>query len=461
MDLGRVSSRAGAAVCITLACTTGCSGPEPAPLDPALLLAELRDPQAAAPAAAGVVPDDGLSEEEATAVALAQNPTVRAARAALEVARAEVAAAAVLEDPELSADLADLGVTRARLDDEGRTDGVDLSSGPLDWIAGLDLTLPLPAPGERAARVGIAQAELRGARAEVLAAEWRLRAQVAAAYQDAVLIEERLGMVEALAALTGRTHALVAESRTAGAATALEENLAALEREQVLLRREALLVERERAREHVNDLMGLPPEVAWSLQPDGAPSGGAEPAADPEALVDAAVRRRPDLAVVLARHRAAEQALALELARRWPRLVVGTALSLSLPVFSRFNARAIEVARRRREQARADALAAVHRIRAEVHAALHELGRVSRQETFFRARIGPRVRRSLELTDAAFEAREVNLLQVLTAQRQVLDARERELELRATSTAAALELGRVAATAMPEHAVVLDVEVEP
>lgn len=452
------------AVVAVLATICSCVSPPRVPIDPAELLEELRaihldefarardeaqSERADAPGEFNL--DDGLSVDEVSAIALTWNLALRAARARAGIARAEVVVAGLFPDPQFGADLSDLGVLVSEKDEEGNVESVDLSRGPLDWVAGLDLVFPLPRPGELDARVGAAEARELATRADIARVEWRLVGEVRQAFLGVMAAEERVRLMDRLSEVVGRTHSFFERGREMGAATALEENLAAIELDTIRQRREGLLVERGLSRQRLNGLLGLPPETSFKLRELEDPFTSEPPELDAQALVDASVLRRPDLAMLLAEYEEAEQLLRLEVARRWPGLAVGTSISIDLPIFSGLNEPAIQLALKRRDQLRDEVRAAIHELRGEVHKAMSEWERVGRQTAYFLTNTEPRLRRSLELTDEAFRAREVNLLEALTAQRQVLDAQEFYLELRIAQGRAAVNINTVTAAGLPVY----------
>ena len=169
----------------------GCVSFQPKPIVPLDVLRDLQRVRlegltAVAPAAHNApVPtfdlSDGLSADEAVAVALFLNPGLRAFRKERGVAEGEVVAAGVLPNAELE-------VTWLSIENFTKSpasSGFDVS---LRWSP--------PRPGERAARRAQAEARLANVRAQIADEEWRLAADVGKA--DAALggAQERLRLAE-------------------------------------------------------------------------------------------------------------------------------------------------------------------------------------------------------------------------------------------------------------------------
>ncbi len=400
---------------------SGCVSYEPAPLDPVGLLAELRAVSLDSPPH-DKVPDlsenggsaarpsplfdssDGLTIDEAAGVAVTHNPALRAMRAKAGVAAAQLVEAGLLPDPTLE---------------------YDISEGSLDGL------LPLLRPGERDARIGEAGARMDEVRLAILVEEWKLKRDVHLAFIDLLAAMQQRQLNEQLQEVASRTHDFFLRAREQGAATALQETTAAIQSGEVRLARERLALQERRARQALNELLGLPPHAEFELQTPGDPfrdrrNGPAEP----EHLTDLAIQRRPDLKERLATYERSEQHLRLAISMQWPGWTVGSVLELSLPLFSRFNRPAIETAWNERQRLALEVEAAIHALRAQVHDAVAALELSSRQVEYYESEIEPRLAESLRLAEEAFRARHVTAGEILIAQGQVLDAREHLLDAR-------------------------------
>lgn len=415
-----------------------CVGYEPAPVDPSGLLGELERLQLAdqAPAASVATigsarvtfdPADGVSPVEAAAISVHLNPALRALRAEVGVARAELVQAGLLPDPvigwEAMNNVADF-IT-------------DRKSSANSYIAGLNLSWDVPRPGEIDAKEGVARARIAEVRAALIRGEWAL-------VRDVYLGFARLAAAQAALALNAEQDVVTTSSldffqraRAAGAATAIEERLAAVLRDQVRSDRMRLELEEAQARQGLLALMGLPPQQPLLLQD---PLGLLDPplpgAMDPVQLARDAIDRRPDLRQLMAQYQQAEHQLRLEVRRQFPQISIGSGIAIQLPIFSEFNGPAIDTARLARSAAAERVRAVVHEVRRDVHLSYASLVRAEAQVAFNQNQLGPTLEELLRLTRAAVAAGEVTPLEILTAQNQritiqldILGARLRRAEL--------------------------------
>jgi outer membrane protein, heavy metal efflux system len=160
-------------------------------------------------AEAGAQPARDLAVDEWVALALANNPELRAARAELEAAAARVQQAGLRPNPML-----DLGGQKAISPDN------NLSVG---------LTVPLDLNGRKEGRVGVAEREVEVRRAQIAERERRLRADVRMKAGEVLALRRTLGVTDELVRANRQALALVEERVRQGAAPALEENLMRVE----------------------------------------------------------------------------------------------------------------------------------------------------------------------------------------------------------------------------------------
>lgn len=424
--------------------TIGCAAHEPEVVDPAEVLRALEATsleRAAAPRPVTI--SDGLTVDEAVALAARHNPGLHARRAWLPVARVGRELAGLWPDPELewiaNNVIADLVTLR-----KVTTHSV---------LSGFQLMFPLPRPGELDARVAVAAARLAREAALARAAEADLARDVRLAYTALLQAEAELELVLAQVALAERAHAQTAERRAVGQATDLEVSLAELPMRQARAAVPHLEGEAEAARLTLNALLGLPPRERWRPTTTLDALASSTPPPLPGPLVEAALARRPDLEAARWAHREADAELALERALRWPRLAVGTGFAIELPVFSRFNRWGVERARLARAAARDGLVAAVHALRADVHEA-HAVAQAAHRTAEVHARaLEEGAEAVLRVAEAAQAAGQVPVIEVLAARAQALEARRRALAARADWAAAAVRLdaatGALAPPALP------------
>lgn len=428
---------------------SGCISYQPRPLEPLAILHELeqaglphdgesRTPSPAGPEASRA--GNRLTARQAAGWAVSHNPALVALRADLGIAEAELVRAGLLEDPVVGWDAMDVLA-------EKLTGGTPTT---VEHLSGLGLSWRVPRPGEIRARVGAALARREEVRQRILAAEWSLVREVHGAFTEAVAARARLDLNSQALAIARRTASFFEEARAVGGATAIQQNLAAVELAGLEQERVRLEGELHVAQQGLNRLLGLPPGTEIELETPADPFAAADVDRDVARIVEQAVQQRPDLRRLLALYRAAEEELRLEIARQWPLFTIGTRISSVLPIFSRFNRPAIRAAMARRERLAREVRAAVHALRAEVHAAVTALHNAIRQVRAFEDTLVPRVRESLRSTDEAFRAREVTLVEILTAQRQILDVRARYLEARIRALRARIALDTVTGRILTE-----------
>ncbi len=388
-------------------------------------------------------PNDGLDVTEAAALALHLHPRLRAVRAEIGVARAELVEAGLLPDPTLGWESGNVFADFI----------TDRKSTANSYIAGLTLSWDVPRPGEIAAREAAAAGRIEEARALLLQAEWELVRDVRLACVRLAAAEAGLALNADQTQIAERTVSFFGDARRLGAATAIQDRLASVAAARIFADQARLDLEATDARQTLLALLGLPPRTPLVLQGGAALLDPAPQEGDAEALVIEALGHRPDLVALAAQHAQAEARLRLEEAGRWPQLSIGSGIGIELPFFSRFNAPAVETARRARAVARMRFEAAVHDVRRDVHAAHARLRLSSALVRRLVETLVPAVDESLRLTRLAVEAGEFTAFEVLTAQTQALDAQTELLGARARQAEARVALdaasGRLTPTPEP------------
>ncbi|MEW6074015.1 MAG: TolC family protein [Planctomycetota bacterium] len=400
---------------------TGCATYEPDPIDPSAMLADLAARRWDPPAAPG---DPAAADpEQLASFAVAHHPALAAARARIGVARSLLVEAGLLADPAIGWNGMDALAAEIV---EGR-------AASIDFLTGLGLSIPLPRPGEIDARTGVARGEVEEARRRVVQAEWTLAREVHLACEDLLelegLLEQNLDLVQ----VAESTRDYFARAMAAGAATAIQANLAAGDLLAIRAERVRLEARRRDARHRLNALLGLPPETAVPVRAGPRADDGPPEAPPPnvEELVASSLSRRPDLAALFASYQAAEEAVRLEVSRQFPLAAVGTGITLEPGLFTRFNRPAIATALARRAALRAEIEAQVHEARREIQDAFAAREEAHREVRFLASELLPNAEESLRLAGEAFASGEVTVLEILTLQRNLVDARTRTTEARA------------------------------
>ncbi|MFT5050938.1 MAG: cobalt-zinc-cadmium efflux system outer membrane protein [Chlamydiales bacterium] len=413
-----------------LAALPGCATYRSAPIDPTSVLEGL----------------EAISWASSTRATLAQPGADAAASELAAVGPRELASVAVSTNPQLAALRAEIGIQSALLVEAGllpdpalgwdamnniASQAVSGTSSSIDTISGFSMMFPLLRPGERGARRAAAEWRTEEVRRRLTAAEWALTRDVHVAYEEVLVALLLFSQTTALTELAGSTHDYFKRAREAGAATAIQANLALGQLQAMRLdvvRAEARI---QQARQTLNGLVGLPPSTEIALITAQDPSGHPALQTTAAQLTGHALDARPDLAVMLARYETSEEEVRLAIASQFPLVSVGTGLSLVLPVFSRFGRPAIATAIARRGQIAREFTAAVHGARQEI-SATHTLWNLAQKEVeLLEAELLPNAERNLELSREAFSAGEVTLLETLALQRALVEARTRHTETRA------------------------------
>ena len=223
-------------------------------------------------AAAGAQPARDLAVDEWVALALANNPELRAARAELEAAAARVQQAGLRPNPML-----DLGGQKAISPDN------NLSVG---------LTVPLDLNGRKEGRVGVAEREVDVRRAQIAERERRLRADVRMKAGEVLAARRTLSVSDELIRANRQALTLVEERVRQGAAPALEENLMRVEVNRLEAGRLMQASRADVATLQLKALAGTPPDEPLDIRGDLSSPPPAPALAD---ALGRGVEQRPDV----------------------------------------------------------------------------------------------------------------------------------------------------------------------
>ena len=414
-------------------------------------LEALRPASSVIPSTAEFDPSDGLSSDEAVAVALFLNPELRAFRKERGVAEGELIAAGLLPNPQLQ-------VTWLFVQ------GITKGFGTSGWDVGLNWGPPRP--GERGAKVARAQARIEEVRAQVAGEERRLATEVRKAYATLEATEQRIRLIDASMRLQERLRKLVQDKLAVGDASRLDANVVELDYAERRREQAALLNDRERARLDLNRLLGLPPATSVVLQ-HGADLLAARPLTlDPPALEATMVEHRDDLKAAKQEYEQAEQQLRLAYIQRIPWFSFGPVyqrdqeesatlnsfgigLTLDLPL-ANLNQGEIARLEAARDKLRESFIARVHGARAEVYEALRNLRGQERLVLVYQQVVRPALDESARLADASLELGDVNALQFVTAQDKALKGRRDGIEAQLEYAKAIFDLERALGARMSE-----------
>jgi outer membrane protein TolC len=326
----------------------GCASLEPAPLPQSADLASSLSaalPAGGAPRIRAVDPAQPLDQDTLVALAVLNNPDLKAERLKAGVAGAQVFEAGLLPDPQLS-----LGLSRST-----ERGGYDVG-----------IAQEVQAILTRGARKAAAEAQARQVNLEILWQEWQvaekareLYVRVAAASQlrDLIAADRRV-----LARRVERDR--LAMLQNAATVATVNADGAALADADAQLRE--LELQTNDADHALHALVGLEPRVPLRL---GAVDVAPLPtAAEFEAAVAALPKRRPDLLALQAGYLAQQESVRAAVLGRFPAVsigidrarsaeegvaTIGASVSVSLPIFNRNRGR-VAVGRATRDQARGE-----------------------------------------------------------------------------------------------------------
>lgn len=358
-----------------------------------------------------------LTLPQAQALALERNADLSAARHERGAADGALAQADVLPNPDVS-----LLVEDTRRDTRTTT---------------LLLNQPIELGGKRAARVAAADRARNAAQADLQATDAATRAAVAAAFYELLAAQEQHRLAEESAALAKRVADTVAQRVKAGRVSPVEETRARVAEANVRLElkraESALAIARrqlaatwgsraphfDRADGDLTQLPILPPqeELMQRLQQSPALERVRQEVARRDALARVETSRRtPDVTVSLGVKRDADLGL--------NQAVIGVAMPL--PFFDRNSGNVLE-ALRRADKARDELAAAEIRLDGELTQAWQRLRNARQEAQALRDDILPGAQRAYDAAGKGFAFGKFGFLDVLDAQRTLLEARARYL----------------------------------
>lgn len=370
---------------------------------------------------------------------LERNPGLEAARQAGHAARARAAQAGALADPTLSYSVAPLSI----------------ASGDAGFGQELRVEQPLPFPGRRSLRRSQTQAEADAVLSDYRAVVVELSAMAALLFEEYRLVQRAIEINQEHLRLLKDLQEAAAARYAAGLASQQDPIQAEVEAAELLQREAELTAERQRLEARINALLHRRPGLSLPIPSGGI--AGPQPAdpLSPEALEEAAVAARPEMARRLAELRARQAEVKLARLGRKPDFgVMGSynsmwmdtehrwmaGVSVNLPVWRRRIAAAEAEAEARLAQAESEREHLEIEIRADIRERLAGLAEARRRIELFDDRLLPAVRDSIQAARVAFETGQASFLNVIEAERglrraqlgyeqAVADLRRRRVEL--------------------------------
>ncbi|MBY0240653.1 MAG: TolC family protein [Burkholderiaceae bacterium] len=368
---------------------------------------------AASPAVDMALIQPTLTLQQAISLSLSSNPALRAAGVGIAIADGARQQAALIPNPELS-------VLREGAAQGNRTQTVQISQ-------------PLELGGKRAARIAVAELDRALAADEVRVKAAELRAEVTAAYFDALAAQERVELAEGALTLALKTSHAANRRVIAGKVSPVEESRAHVAAASVRLELTQANADLAGARRRLAAMWGSPYALQQRLaQPE--PDASTLP---PLEMLEAQLESAPQLRQARTRHEREQAQAGLERAQRMPDLTLTLGakkedgqgrsqavfgVAIPLPLFQR-NQGNVVAAQRRAEQA------ALQRdvVRLETGQALADAylrAEVAQQQIdTIRADMLPAARSALDAAMTGFELGKFNFLDVLDAQRTLSQTR--------------------------------------
>lgn len=380
-----------------------------------------------------------LSLGAALELALAANPDLAAAGRELEAVDATIVQARTRPNPGLATLIEDtLGVTQTTT---------------------IQLNQPIELGGKRAARIEAAERGRDGASLELDAKRADIRAAVVAGFFEVLVAQERLRLAQVSVELAQRATGAAARRVKAGKVSPVEETKARVAEASARVDATLAASELTTARRRLAATWGNPvPRFERALgDPQALPplpnlaELNARLAASPSlqrARIE--VERRQALAEVERRRRIPDVTLSLGVKRDGElddtQAIFG--VSIPLPIFDRNQGNLLE-ALRRTDKARDELSAAEIRLSTELAAAFERLN-AARQETELLQRdILPGAQSAFDAATKGFELGKFGFLDVLDAQRTLLQAKSQSLRASAEAHRSAAEIDRLLGEASP------------
>jgi len=415
----------------TAACATTGRAPDRGTVDAAIRsrgLSGIRV-EGTEPLPPNLVIDDGLTSQEAVAIALWNSPSFQVTLADLGLARADVVEAGLLRNPIFSL-LFPLGPKQ------------------LEWT----LQFPFDALWQRPRRVAAAQLNAQTVGERLVWDALTLVAQAKSLHSDAVISDQRLQLTIENADLVQRLAQISDARLRAGDISELEARAARSDAARVQVARVAAEHDRDLARLTLAALLGLdsPPDQVRVVP---GPLVDASACGPEEAQLEEALASRPDL-------RAAEFGIETAAQRAsWERSRVvtligildgngtgavanaGPGVTVDVPIFFR-NQGAISRADAEIEQASRQYLARRTQVVADVRSALVRVRQAEQVIAAWRDEIIPSLETEQRQAESAYQAGEIPLLALLDVNRRLVDGRTRLLDAEADVRRATIALER-------------------
>lgn len=373
-----------------------------------------------------------ISLEIAVQTAMRENPEINAIREKIKVARARIEGIAILDNPKLETEF----------------------TGGAGQAQGFELTQTFQLGGQRSHEKRIAGTHFEKVNTQLAEASRLLTKLVKTAFYKLALVQEKLKLAKEIIQNTEQMRDLAQFQYETGDISITQANLANIQLQSAL--REAAMLESELhlAQLELNGLMGTPLEVEHIVI-DGLPdkiSTDTHQKLTLEDLKTHALAHRTDIKSLQLDAQLTENHLRLAKAANIPDLSVGALaerstdesifgvkLTIPLPMFDR-NRDAINAAKAQQQVDTAQISDAERRVIREVISSFLSLNTAHKMIDFYRGDYLKLLNENLNLTRAAYELGEAELLEVILMQNEFIKARFAYLEALAAYHKALAEL---------------------
>lgn len=380
-----------------------------------------------------------LTLQQAIRAAYANNPSLRAASHAVGIADGGRIQAGVLPNPELSLS----------------TEGTDRRSR----VETAQITQTIELGGKRGARIAAAEQEQLLVARSLDVRQATLRADVMAAYMEALTAQERVGLAEAAMDIAQRATNAASRRVTAGKISPVEQTRSSVAESAVRLDSTQAMADMASAKRRLAALMGISRAIAQPLQMPAIDFAAIPAMAELEQRLSASPQLRqaeaqvgrqnaqvtierssriPDLTVTVGSQRDRE--------RGGSEAVFG--VSIPLPLFNR-NQGNMLVALRRVDQARDELEAERLRLHVDLADARQRAEVAQLQLDSLKTEMLPAAQQAYDAAVTGFELGKFGFLDILDTQRALIQARTLYLRSLSERYRAATDLERIAPTVGP------------
>lgn len=370
----------------------------------------------------GVSADDGLTQDEAVAIALWNSPAFQMTLADLGIARADVAQAGLLRNPVLA---------------------LLLPWGPKQLEA--TIRWPIDAIWQRPRRLAAARAGAEAVAERLVAGGVVLVTDTRLAHADLAAAQARVGLADETAALARRVSDIVRKRFDAGDISQLEAESAAVDARRAEQATARAQLDIALAAGRLHELMGIGGKVPRSAiravdSPSAVVSGNASGCTDLEGLEKDTLASRPEVRAAELELEAAGRRLGWERSRIFTLVGVldanakgtkgfeaGPGFDTDLGLIDR-NQAGVMRANAELARGRARYVAAREQVLREVRDAHAQFAHARASIAVWRDDIIPSLERQMGQTERAYEAGELPLLAVLEATRRLNESRAQALD---------------------------------